>query len=88
MKRILLLMLALCLFLTSPALAQRIDMDNAHVAFDYPDTRLVVSPQLCTTYAQLLADAGWTRSPSPLTCARRALKAALTAPISPSGSAC
>ena len=58
MKRILLLMLALCLFLTSPALAQRIDMDNAHVAFDYPDTWLVVSPQLCTTYAQLLADAG------------------------------
>ena len=58
MKRILLLLLALCLFSACPALAQRIDMDNAHVSFDYPDTWLVVSPQLCTTYARLLADAG------------------------------
>ena len=58
MKRILLLTLALCLLLACPALAQRIDMDDAHVSFDYPDTWLVVSPQLCTTYAQLLADAG------------------------------
>ena len=58
MKRMLLLMVALWLLLASTALAQRIDMDNAHVSFDYPDTWLVVSPQLCTTYAQLLADAG------------------------------
>ena len=58
MKRILLLAAALWLLLASAALAQRIDMDNAHVSFDYPDTWLVVSPQLCTTYAQLLADAG------------------------------
>ena len=58
MKRILLLALALCLLPVCPALAQCIDMDDAHVSFDYPDTWLVVSPQLCTTYAQLLADAG------------------------------
>ena len=57
MKRILLLAVALCL-LCGTALAQRIDMDDAHVSFNYPDAWLVVSPQLCTTYARLLADAG------------------------------
>lgn len=57
MKRILILAAALCLML-APALAQNIDMDAAHLSFDYPDSWLVVSPQLCTTYARLLSDAG------------------------------
>lgn len=57
MKRILILAMALCLML-APALAQKIDMDAAYLSFDYPDSWLVVSPQLCTTYARLLGDAG------------------------------
>lgn len=57
MKRLFTLLAVLCL-LAAPACAQRIDMDSAYLSFDYPDTWLVVSPQLCTTYAQLLEDAG------------------------------
>ena len=57
MKRILILAAALCLLLCGTARAQRIDMDEAHVSFDYPETWLVVSPQLCRTYSRLLTDA-------------------------------
>ena len=52
------LLLALALALPCAASAQRIEMDAAHLAFDYPDDWLVVSPQLSLVYAPLLEDAG------------------------------
>lgn len=44
----------------APALAgaQTITMDEGHVSFDYPESMLVVSPQLCGVYAPLLEEAG------------------------------
>lgn len=55
LKAALLLSLAL---LPACACAQRIGMEGAHVAFDYPESWLVVSPQLAQVYAPLLEDAG------------------------------
>lgn len=40
------------------ARAQRIEMEAAHVSFDYPESWLVVSPQLALVYAPLLEEAG------------------------------
>lgn len=61
MKRIHILF-ALSLFalslLSGTALAQRIEMDEGHVAFTYPDSYLVLSPQLCGVYAPLILEAG------------------------------
>ncbi len=42
----------------SAAGAQTLVMDEGHVAFDYPESWLVVSPQLCGVYAPLLEEAG------------------------------
>ena len=53
--------LALVLLLVlgcAPAHAQRIDMDEVHLSFNYPDTWLVVSEQLARVYAPLLEQAG------------------------------
>ena len=57
MKRALLCLL-LALALPCAALAQQTVMDAARLAYDYPDSWLVVSPQLSRVYAPLLADAG------------------------------
>ena len=59
MKRIILIF-ALAVLLLSPAAlcAQTLTMDEGYVAFDYPESWLVVSPQLCSVYAPLLTDAG------------------------------
>lgn len=51
------LLLSLAL-LPACACAQRIEMEAAHVAFDYPESWLVVSPQLAQIYAPLLKEAG------------------------------
>lgn len=56
--RILALLALLGALACASACAQKIDMDDAYLSFDYPDSWLVVSPQLCTTYARLLGDAG------------------------------
>lgn len=56
MKRIILALILM--LLPGLALAQRIEMDEAHVLFDYPDTYTVVSPQLALVYDRLLEDAG------------------------------
>ena len=59
MKRILSFLIFILLAMgASAAGAQTVVMDEGHVAFDYPDSWLVVSPQLCGVYAPLLADAG------------------------------
>ncbi|MDO5376760.1 MAG: hypothetical protein Q4G52_00360 [Clostridia bacterium] len=58
MKRWLAALLAALALLPVGAAAQRIDMEDVHLAFDYPDSWLVVSPQLCGVYAKLLEDAG------------------------------
>lgn len=59
MKRILSFLVFILLAAgASAAGAQTIVMDAGHAAFDYPDSWLVVSPQLCGVYAPLLADAG------------------------------
>lgn len=39
-------------------LAQTITMDEGYVTFDYPDSWLVLSPQLCDVYEPLLEQAG------------------------------
>lgn len=57
MKRILLLLFAL-LLVPQMAMAQVIAMDEAHVSFDYPDSWLVVSPQLAMVYEPLLGEHG------------------------------
>lgn len=49
--------LALVLALPLPGTAQIITMEDAHLAFDYPDDWLVVSPQLAGVYAPLLEQA-------------------------------
>lgn len=56
-KRILALGLTL-LALPCLSLAQTVAMRAAHLTFDYPDTWLVVSPQLARVYAPVLKDAG------------------------------
>jgi len=56
--RILICAALLLLLLAAPALAQRVDMDDVFLSFNYPDTWLVVSPQLARVYAPLLEDAG------------------------------
>ena len=56
MKHIVLFLLLAALMLPACAAAQRIVMDGAHVSFDYPDSWLVVSPQLARVYAPLLED--------------------------------
>ena len=59
MKRILSSLIFILLAMgASAAGAQTVVMDEGHVAFDYPDSWLVVSSQLCGVYAPLLADAG------------------------------
>ena len=59
MKHRILILLALTLALfAAPACAQKIDMDEVFLSFDYPDDWLVVSPQLARTYAPLLAEKG------------------------------
>lgn len=57
MKRIL---ICLLLLLLAPcwALAQKITMEEQGIIFDYPDSWLVVSPQLATVYAPLLEEKG------------------------------
>ena len=58
MKRILSFLIFILLAMgASAAGAQTVVMDEGYVAFDYPDSWLVVSPQLCGVYAPLLADA-------------------------------
>ena len=56
--RILVICAVLLALLLAPAQAQRIDMDDVFLSFDYPDDWLVVSPQLALTYAPLLKKAG------------------------------
>ena len=59
MKRILTFFIFILLAMGPGAAgAQTVVMDEGHVAFDYPDSWLVVSPQLCGVYAPLLEDAG------------------------------
>ncbi len=59
MKRISLAACALALTLAAhAACAQSIDMDAAHIRFEFPDSFTVVSPQLATVYAPLLAEHG------------------------------
>lgn len=53
--------LLLCLAgaaLCAAAFAQTVIMEEGYVAFDYPDSWLVVSPQLCSVYAPLLTQMG------------------------------
>ena len=47
-------LLTLFVLMAAPALGQRIDMDDVFLSFEYPDTWLVVSPQLARVYAPLL----------------------------------
>ena len=59
MKRTLILISLLALLALAPcAAAQRIDMPSAALAFEYPDSWLVLSPQLAGVYAPLLAERG------------------------------
>lgn len=60
MKRIILSVILCASLLALPALcaAQTIGMEDAHLSFDYPDSWLVVSPQLALVYAPLLEEAG------------------------------
>ena len=57
MKRIAILLLMLAL-LPCAAMAQRITMEKQGLTFDYPESWLVVSPQLATVYAPLLQEHG------------------------------
>jgi len=50
--------LLLALLFSIPARAQTITMDSLHAEFNYPDSWLVVSPQLAGVYAPLLERAG------------------------------
>lgn len=52
------LIFVLCLLMGAGAFAQTIVMADAHMAFEYPESWLVVSPQLAGVYAPLLAQAG------------------------------
>ena len=57
MKRIAILLLALAM-LPALAAAQRITMQEQGLTFDYPESWLVVSPQLAQVYAPLLEEKG------------------------------
>ena len=57
MKRTILCFI-LALMLPACALAQRIEMEDARLAFEYPDSWLVVSPQLARVYERQLEDGG------------------------------
>lgn len=57
MKRILVCLLALAL-LPAAAFAQRISMEEQGLTFDFPESWLVVSPQLAVVYAPLLDEKG------------------------------
>ena len=79
MKRILIFFIFILLAMGPGAAgAQTVVMDEGHVAFDYPDSWLVVSPQLCGVYAPLrgLTRTSWRKSLS-----RRARSAAHTTRI-------
>ena len=52
------LLLGAALLVPLAGAAQRIEMEDAHLVFDYPDSWLVVSPQLAMVYERLLADGG------------------------------
>lgn len=59
MKRIIwIVILLLWLLMPLNAIGQTITMEQAHIAFDYPESWLVVSPQLAMIYAPLLEEAG------------------------------
>ena len=58
MRKCLLFLLLLALALPLPAAAQTIQMEDARLSFDYPESWLVVSPQLALVYEPLLSDAG------------------------------
>ena len=58
MKRILIALISLLALMPAAALGQVVTMDEGHVAFDYPDSWLVISPQLCGVYAPLLEAEG------------------------------
>ena len=57
MKRIISIFI-LCAALPALCAAQTILMEDAHLSFDYPDSWLVVSPQLALVYERLLVDEG------------------------------
>lgn len=57
MKRII-VCIVLALMLPALAPAQTILMEEAHLSFDYPESWLVVSPQLALVYERLLEDKG------------------------------
>ena len=52
------LLLGAALLMPCAGAAQRIEMEDAHLAFDYPDSWIVVSPQLAMVYERLLSDGG------------------------------
>ena len=54
--RMFILALLVLTLLCSGASAQKIEMEDVFLAFDYPDTWLVVSPQLAKVYAPLLEE--------------------------------
>lgn len=56
--RIFALALLALLLACAPALGQKIEMEDVYLSFDYPDSWLVVSPQLARVYAPLLEEAG------------------------------
>ena len=58
MKRILIALISMLALMPAAALGQVVTMDEGHVAFDYPDSWLVISPQLCGVYAPLLEAEG------------------------------
>ena len=57
MKRFIAIAAALALT-ASVAIAQTVRMEEASCAFDYPNSWLVISPQLCRVYAPLLREMG------------------------------
>ena len=56
--RMFILTLLAAMLLCGCASAQKIEMEDVFLTFDYPDTWLVVSPQLAKVYAPLLEEAG------------------------------
>ena len=57
-KNILGILLLALLLALAPAQAQRIEMEDVYLSFDYPDSWLVVSEQLAKVMAPLLSEAG------------------------------
>lgn len=57
-KRIFTFILLVLLVADVPVLAQRIEMEDVYLSFEYPESWLVVSPQLARVYAPVLAEAG------------------------------